>query len=326
MAYPGSNEIATLAEIKALDNISVVTYDTFLSANIPTICRAIENYCRRRFLKQTWGQWCTMEYELLTDNWPINNVLLLGVPYDAILITDTNNIYNFNVSQVTSNNIQVEAKFTATNTSTLVSTDFLFSTHLTLGTLKTAVEGALAGVTFAYQSSIPSTITAANINTLTLRPTSGKTLYAGLNYFDLTTSNSVGDVYRINENSDRLLINPNYASVTHNLSSNQYSNYNGYSSIDSGSVIDWYNETDLLIVYDSGYTTALVPQELKWVVASIIRDLMSLYNLDGSGIYKGIYASEGLGDYNYKLADNAQISQLLNRYHDLLDFYKKKVI
>jgi hypothetical protein len=277
-----------------------------------------------------------MDCELMTDNWPINNVLLLGVPYDVVLITDTNNIYNFNVTQVTSNNIQLDAKFTATNTSTLVSTDFLFSTYLTLGTLKTAVEAALAGVTFAYQSSIPSTITAANINTLTLRSTSGKTLYAGLNYFDLTTSNSVGDVYRISENSDRLLINPNCAAVSHNLSSNQYSNYNGYSNIDSGSVIDWYNETDLLVVYDSGYTTANVPQELKWVVASIISDLMALYDVQSSGIYKGLKKSETLGDYSwsmggnginqYGLGDTASLPGLIMKYHDTLDFYKKKCI
>ena len=325
MAYPNTNELATLAEVKALINVSVNTYDTFINANLATISRAIETYCRRRFLKNTWTQWVSVDKELFTDNWPINNVLLVGAITDVALIADTNNIYNFSIMQPTSNNINIDAKFVATNTSTLVSTEFLFSTYQSLVSLKVAVEASLSGVTFNYQPT-QSPIVYSTLNTLTLRPTNGKTIYAGINYFDLSNSSSVGDVYRIADSSDRLFFNPNFI-TTSGRSGNFIGPYStGYTNIDSGYSFETYQDTDTLIVYDAGYTTANVPQELKFVVASIIRDLMSLYDIDSSGVYKGIYKSETLADYTYVLDTPSKISELINKYHDMLVYFMKKVI
>lgn len=325
MSYPNNQTIATLAEVKSYSNITSASYDTFINAYLPVIDRAIENYCRRRFLSSNWIQWVTRDKELITDNYPINNILLIGIPKDVVLITDTNNIYNFNITQTSSNNISIDGAFKATNTSTLVTTEFLFSTYTTLGALKNAVEMALVGVTFAYQAN-STPLTYANLNTLSLRAGSGKTIYAGINYFDQTTSTSLGDVYRISDNSDRLVINPNLAEVSHlgNFGLGMYSA--GYSNIDSGYTLNYYNEYDIMVIYDAGYTTANMPQELKWIAASVIRDLMSLYDIDSSGGYKGIMKQENLGDYGYSLDPNANVSQLLNRYADQLDYFKKKCI
>ena len=337
--YPETSEIVTLAEVKAINNIASTdtTYDSYISAVIPTICRAIESYCRRRFVKANWVQWTQRERELLTDNWPINNVIMIGAPYDVALINDTTNNYNFDIVQQTSNNIEIDPKMIVSNTVSFTTTEYLFSTYTSLGSLKAAVEANTTGVTFTYQSSVPSTFTASAINTLTLRATSGKTLYAGLNIFDLTTSNSVGNVYRISDSSDRLLLNPNYAEVSRVLNTGYAGSYSsGWSNIDSGATLDWYQEQDTMVVYNAGYTTANMPKELKWIVASIIQDLMALYDVQGSGVYKGAMKSESLGDYSYELAglgtnqfgigDTAGIAGVLNRYHDQLDIFKKKCI
>lgn len=333
-SYPASNEIVTTAEVKAYNNITVATYDTFLANIIPTMSRAVENYCRRRFCKYTWIQWISISREAFTDNWPINNVIMIGVPYPAVLITDTNNVYNFNVQQTTSNNINLDGRFIATNTTTFVTTEFDFATYPTLGALKTAVEGSLSGVTFAYQTA-PASLVFANCNCQTLRTGNGKTLYTGMNYFDSTDSTPVGDVYRLSDNSDRLIFNPNFTTRNSAWYNGQYMGpyTTGFSNIDSGYGFETYNEQDLMIVYDAGYTTTTVPQELKWIVSAMAMDVMSIYDIQGNGVYRGIYESERLGDYSYKLGtvtgvggtyNMLGISNIINKYAPMLDFYKKK--
>jgi hypothetical protein len=328
MAYPVTSEIVTLAEVKSMDNISVTTYDTYISSMIPIVCRSVEDYCRRRFVASNWTQWITMDREIMTDNWPINNVLLIGNPYDIVLISDTTNSYNFNVVQTTSNNITIDGAFIATNTATLVTTSYLFSTYTTIGALKTAVEGALSGVTFAYQDN-PTPITFSTLSTLTLRSGSGKTLTAGINLFDATTGNPLGNVYRISDNSDRIIMNPNYTASSYSIN-NGYLNgpyTTGYNNIDSGNYgREFYQNQDTLLIYNAGYSTSNMPSTLKWVVASIIRDVMSLYDVDGNGSYKGLMKSETLGDYSYTLGDGASLANIINRYAEQLDFWKKKVI
>jgi hypothetical protein len=80
MSYPGSNELVTLAEAKSINNISDTSLDTFYTALIPVVSRTIETYCRRRFLTNTWVQWVPVNSELIVDNWPITQVITLGVP------------------------------------------------------------------------------------------------------------------------------------------------------------------------------------------------------------------------------------------------------
>lgn len=331
MAYPVTSEIVTLAEVKANTNISVVTYDTYISNLIPQVARSVETHCRRRFVKNTWTQWVSLNDVLITDNWPINNIMLLGVPYNVVKIVDPSNKYNFAITQTTSNNISVDPKFIATNTQTLVATEFLLATYTTLGALKTAVESALTAdsVTFEYQTNT-TPITFANLNTLTLRATEGKTISAGINYFNQTTSTAIGDIYRISDNSDRIILNPNFTmgGQSSNLNGGNYIGpyTTGTNNIDYGNSMGWYNNSDLLIVYDAGYTTANMPQDLKWIVSNIINDIISIQDIQGSGISKSPFSKESLGDYSYELAKDASFANIINRYKDQLDFYKKKVI
>ena len=328
MGYPGTNELITLAEFKSLTNTTATSYDAFLTAQIPAISRAIESYCRRRFLTNTWVQWCSVDRVLITDNWPITQVLMIGVPYICFTITDTTNTYNFSITQTTSNNLNVVPQFTVTNTSTWAVTSYPFATYTTVGALKSAVEGAIAGVTFSY-GTLPTTVTMSSINTLSLRQTNGKTVYFGANYFDQTTSNPVGDVYRISDNSDRIFLNPNFYNAS-KVFGNGYDYYStGWGNIDPNNQtnLDNYQPDDIMLAYISGYTTADVPTDLKQVTCNILKDIVTLYDLDGSGVYRGIFSSEKLGDYSYDLPDSSMISKLItDRYADALDYYKKKVI
>ena len=326
--YPNSQSIVTLAECKALNNISVNTFDTWLNVTIPTVERSVEDYCRRRFCNYTFIQWVSMDREILTDNWPINNVLVIGNPHEIIKINDPSNSYNFSVLQPTSNNIAVDARLVVTNTSTFVTTEFLFSTYLTVDALKTAVESTVSGVTFTYQNN-PTQVPFTTLNTLCLRPSNGKTLYAGVNYFDQSSNTSIGDIYRIGDNSDRLIFSPQYTSGSKSLYSGNYIGpyTTGYTNIDSGSYsFETYNNTDMMIVYNAGYSTSNMPSTLKWVVSSIVGDLMSIYDIQSSGVSKSIYRSETLGDYTYLLDTQATISGIIDRYASQLNLYKKKVI
>ena len=320
MSYPDSNELITLAELKIINNVTDTTNDTFYSAIIPIVSRTIETYCRRRFLTNTWVQWASSSSEIITDNWPITQVIQLGVPYEAFTIADTSNLLSFNITQTTPNNLNVVSQFSVSNASSWAVSVYPFATYPTVGQLKTAVETANPTVTFTYSNS-PSTVTTSTINTLALRATSGKTVYYGCNYFDQTSSSALGDVYRLSDNSDRIMLNPNY--------------YNTGWSFNED-----VGEQDIMLAYIAGYTTAQVPSDLKWIVASIIKDMTSIYGLDGgqfaSNMPKGIYESESLGDYSYKLATDSAISKLIygsydpafvsGKYYGMLDYYLLKVI
>jgi len=328
MAYPTS-ELITTATVKAINNITVADYDTFIGTLIPYVCRSIESYCRRRFAKYTWLQWYAPNRELMLDEWPINNILLLGVPYRACILTDTSNNLTFNITQANSRNLNIASKLSVIDASALTSTDYSFGTYTTLGALKTAVEAAHATVTMSYESQ-PSTVTFANINTLTLRPGTGKTFYFGANYFDQADGTLVDDIYRISDNSDRLLLNNCWFD---SIYWPDYGIYTGYPpNIDIQSDVSH----QILVVSDCGYAQADVPSELTWVIGAIINDVMAVYDVMGSGKYIGIYQSETLGDYTYRLWDasktgsggtGAVINDLINtKYADSLDIFKKKVI
>ena len=324
MAY--SPTLITLAEVKANSNISLTTTDAFINSLIPNVTAAVENYCRRRFGKYTWAQWFPVNQEIMLPEWPINTVLYVGIPITAAKITDvngTNSNYTFTITQPNSRSLNIQGKFTVINSTTLVATDFLFSTYTTLGALKTAVEGATAGVTFAYDTAYG--FNYANINTQTLRSGSGLTIRCGYNVFTLNGI-QLDQVYRLSDTSDRLIFNPNMCQTSglYSYGFGQYST--GYANIDSTEPLDWIQTEDCLVVWDGGYATTDVPMELKWILSSIIRDILSLYDADSTGQYKGIYDSESLGDYSYRLGANAKFPEIIERYSKQLDLFKRKVI
>jgi len=329
MAYPNSQSIISLAEYKALTGTTSTAYDTFLNAQIPSVERMVETYCRRRFLSYTWKEWFSADREILTSNWPISQVLLIGMPYVCFTIADTTNNHTFTVTNETPNNLNVVGKFSVVNSTTLVSTDYLFSNYTTVGALKTAVEAATTGVTFTY-GTLPTTITMANVNTQTLRATNGQTVYFGANYFDQTGNSMLGDIWRIGCNSDRIFVNSNFVSRTA-MNSQDAGHYGDWGNVDVTSNnyynFNSYSPDDILVVYTAGYLPAAVPADLKQTIANIVRDIASIYDMDGSGIPRSIYAGEGLGDYNYRLDPNSSLGNLISiKYKDALDWYKSKNI
>ena len=326
MAYlSNSTDLVTLAEVKAINNIALTTTDTFITALIPSVCRAVENYLRRRLVKQTWAQWYPVNQEVILAEWPVNNILYVGMPIQVFTVNDSTNSYTFSITQPNSRSLNVVGKFTAVNNSTLVVTDYLFSTYQTLGALKTAVETTLAPVTFTYTTNA-NVVSYSAINTMTLRASTGYTFDCGYNVFKINGVQQ-NQMYRLSDTSDRLIFNPNMA-VTSGLYQYGFGQYStGYASIDSTEPLDWLTTEDVLVIWDAGYATADVPSELKWIISSIIRDILSLYDADGNGSYKGIYKSEMLGDYQYTLFPEANLSALINeKYSKSLDYYKRKVV
>lgn len=312
MSYP-TNAMISLAQVKAINNITDTTNDTFITAMIPVVQAAMETYCRRRFCQYQWIQWFEKEYELITDNWPINTVQLIGVPWEAFTIYDTTDLYTFSVSQANSTNLGIKSQLSSINSQTLVQTDFLFSTYTSIGALKNQVEVTLAGVTFTYATS-PSLINYSNINTLTLRSITGKTVYAGINAFDIFANTSDGETYRLSDNSDRILLHDDF--------------FDGYFGDN-----DPINTQDVLVIYNAGYSVADMPSDLQWVIASVIQDLIALNT--ASGGITGPYKSETLGDYSYTLGTNNSLNMLIygdyaagvaGKYSGMLDYYKRKVI
>jgi len=325
MAYPSTTDLVTLAEVKAVNNISLTTTDTFITNIIPSVCRAVENYCRRRFSKQTWAQWYPVNQEVMLAEWPVNNILYVGMPIQVFTVNDTTNNYTFSITQPNSRSLNVVGKFTAVNNSTLVATDYLFSTYQTLGALKTAVENALTGVTFTYTTNV-NVVSYSAINTMTLRASAGYTFDCGYNVFKINGVQQ-NQMYRLSDTSDRLIFNPNMA-VTSGLYQYGFGQYStGYASIDSTEPLDWLTTEDVLVVWSAGFSTEDVPTELKWIISSIIKDMIALFDADGNGGYKGIFTSENLGDYGYTLDGKANLGDLISKkYASALDYYKRKVV
>lgn len=300
--YPNSQEIMTVSELKGMIGIpaATTTYDAQLAIWLPIVREQVEMYCDRKFLKYTWSNWFEYDRAIILPQWPVNNVLLLGTPCVAIQITDTTNIYQFNVSQPDSVNYTVVPKFTVTNGNTFATTDFLFSTYPTLASLKAAVELAYPGVTLTLSTAPIPDFT--QMSTLCLRRGSGYTIYGAIRQNVL---------YRIDDQTNRTLIIPQNVIVQFNA-------------------LDYWFETSLMVIWEAGYDPAVsggVPSALKFIIASIINDMMSVYDLQSSGVSKGIYRSETLGDYSYSLDPTSMISNLINdKYAQQLEIWRKKVI
>ena len=298
--YPASQEIMTVAEVKAQIGIPVATttFDIQIASWIPVVRSQMEMYCDRKFLKWNWQQWFEYDRAIILPQYPVNNILHLGTPVAAISITDTSNNLQFFVNQPDSSNYTAIPKFVVTDSSDFTTTEFLFSTYTTIGDLKTAVEAAFATVTMAVSTApVPDFST---MNTLRLRRGSGYTIYASIQQNVL---------YRIDDNTQRTLIIPQNVIVQFNA-------------------LDYWFETSLLIMWEAGYTPQEnVPQALQFIVSSIIRDMMSLYDLDSSGVPKNIFKSETLGDYSYTLDPSSMISNLINeKYAAQLEIWRKKSI
>ena len=327
MSYPSNQRMLSTTEYKVLTGTTTTDYDAFLDVQIPATERAIEQYCRRRFLNYKWAEWFAVDRQVITSNWPITQVYLVGLPSVAFSIADSNN-NSYSLTQETPTNITITPKLSVVNTDTLTASDYNLSNYTSIGSLVSAIEANVTGITVTYGTT-PTTVDYTKVNTATLRSSSGKTFYAGINYFNQSSSSFLGDIWRLSDNSDRIFLNPNLIN-TSRLFANGYDYYStGWGNVDPNNnvTLDYYSPDDMLIVYQAGYASTDVPVDLKQTIANIVRDIVSVYDMDNSGIPKNIFTSETLGDYTYSLNPDSTLGNLISvKYKDALDFYKKKII
>lgn len=289
--YPGSNQLVTLAEVKAYTGLTSAS-DAFITSLIPAVTNAIETHCDRRLLKWQWQCWYSYDRALILNQWPVNNILFLGTPVAAIQVTDSANTYSFNIVQQNGTNPSIVAKLTVTDGFTLTSTDFLFSTYTTLAALKVAVVAAFPALTLDIATSPTYNFDA--MNTLCLRGGTGTTWYGAIRQNVL---------YRIDDETSRTLIIPQNVIVQFNA-------------------LDYWFETSLCVIWDAGYETATVPYGLKLTASNICNDIINITKLPSAGLVK----SEQIKNYSYSLFDNARIYALINdNYLNDLQPYVKKL-
>ena len=289
--------LLTLAEYKTITGTTSTTNDAFITSQIPVIQSALETYLDRKFDRAVNYEWLQYSESMQLEQWPVNNVLLIGTVITMATIADTSNTLSFSI--VSGKNVQDGiAGMYVTNQYTLASTFYSFATYTTLATLKTAVETAHATVTITYATN--PTYTYASVSTNLLRDSTGLEIYGAYSQLQLQ--------YRIEEGTRRVL------SVPKNITS-------------LFQAMDYWFENSIFVAYNYGYDTANVPQGLKFIVSSIIIDIISIYDLNSSGVYKGIYSGETLGDYSWTLNPNSTLNALINdKYASALEPYRKKVI
>ena len=325
MSYPSGNDIITLAEAKTLANIKSPNYDLVLTAQIPGVCRAVENYCKRHFLRNVWTQWVPWQDVLETNDWPINTVYLLGQAMDAVVIKDATNSFSFQVIQPNPQNLLAVPSLVVSSNQTFTTQVFSFATSTTLGALTMAVTAWNSSITFAYQNVAAPTVY-ANINTLCLRPGVGKTLVVGVDVMNVGSGSSIGSNYIISDDSDRILLSP---AMLNGMRGNRAAwgnsglGYTGsFANIDQ--VGGYWGPVgysgDLLIIYDSGYDPANVPQDLKAICANILADTLTITNMPDRAMTQRAHSI----NFDATTFESAQIGKLIHeRYASLLNPFCK---
>jgi hypothetical protein len=283
--------LITLAEYKSLTGTTTNTNDAFISSLIPAIQSTIETHCDRKFDRAINGEWLCYSENLILDQWPVNNVLMIGTTITVGTITDTTNTYTFSI--VAGKNAQdgIGGMY-MTNQYSLATTFYSFVTYTTLGALKMALE-LIAGVTLAYPTD--PTYSYNLMSTALLRDCNGTTLMGAYNQPQLQ--------YRITEGTRRCL------SVPQNLNTMFVG-------------MDWWYESTIYVRYDYGYSTENVPQDLKQIASNIIKDTISISNVAGGGIYSSITVT----NFSETLWDYSQINKLVvDKYAPLLEPYRRKL-
>lgn len=285
--------LLTLAQYKSLTGTTATTNDTLISALLPAVQSQLETYCDRKFDRSTYYEWLKYNGEIELDQWPVNNILMIGTVIETGTWTDTSNTLLLNLQRGINSQDGIAGLY-VTNQYTLATTFYSFATYTTLATLKTAVEAAHATLTLAYPTA--PTYTYASMSTNLLRDCTGNVMYGAYAQPSIQ--------YRIEEGTRRTLIIP--ANVTTYFQALNY----------------WLEET-LFVAYNYGYDNANVPSGLQLTLSNIIKDMVNITTSSGGGLYK----SQTITNYSETTWDTAQINKLITeRYTADLEPFRRKSI
>lgn len=279
MALVTSEEIQEMTGLGAGDDTAIQTF-------IPIVQSEIENFCDRLFDVDDYSEWHPYSYQILTEQYPINQLKFIGWKQQVAEFTDTSNendLYNY---EIIADKITGEKSSLVVTDANVASTSFSFDTYTSLFDVKTIVESTIPAVTLTIQSGWD------NVNYKLFKEGAGRTVYVA--------DRSDGQAQVVD---NRTIDLSSYFGCGF---------YDGYSA-DSSSTF---------IIYSAGYETSAVPQALKRITSAIIEDLINVINSKVTSIYK----SEKLTNYSYQLADPDQIKQSIKKYEVALDYYRKKIL
>lgn len=208
--------ILNLATYRTLTNTDATDgYDDYITALIPVVQSAIENYCDRHFDAANYSTWykfdCTRK--VLLAEYPVNTLIFVGSPANVANLSWTTGDYTIQVKEDRVTVIDVQSiNFT--------SNDYLYTDNNTLADLKTEIEDDYPAITVAIVSGYET------LNVKLLRPGIGKT-FAGAVRVDCHA--------KIEDETER----------TFKFAEDSYFTY----------TLDFYFPENLYIVYNAGYTT-----------------------------------------------------------------------
>jgi hypothetical protein len=178
---------------------------------------------------------------------------------------------------------------TVTNDATFAQNTYTFAVNTILSDLKTVIEAAYPAITLTIESGYDT------MNSLLLRTGSG---------LEWTGAVRLDTNVRLQDRSDRVV------EVSYNTPFiMSYQN-------------DYVYSDELLVVWNAGYTAGNYPKDLQMVEAMIIKDYLALSKLKSGGILK----SETITNYQYVLADQTMLADLVKKYSGILDGYVKKIL
>jgi len=274
--------LLTLAEYKTLTNTTDGTYDAYITSLLPVVQSQVEEYCDRHFDKDIYNQWFFVDGEL---PW----ITLPEYPVTDLLFTGVPR----NVATLTiTGNYNVEVKgdsVTVTNLLNYNQDTYTFDSQPTLADLKTEIEDD-------YGPQISVSLVSGYETTLS------KFLKQG-NNLDWYAAVTEDIAIRLMDRSDRTVLVPYYSYT--------------YCFVDPYA---YYG--NILLIWQAGYLTADVPQDLKMICAMIIKDYISLAKNANLGLFK----SESITNYSYTLGDIKEIKNILGNYSLQLEAYRKKNI
>jgi hypothetical protein len=276
--------ILTLADYRTLTNTSAADgFDAYITSLIPVVESEIEQYIDRTIDDTRYYQWFNYSGDRLITLPEYPVNQILYIGYPAKVATIDYTTGNYNV-EITKTGV------TITDDATFAQNTYTFAANTTLADLKTAIEAD-------YGPNMSLTIETGytTMNSLLLRTGSGKE-WTGAVRLDTNT--------RLHDRSDRVI---EFAYNTPFVMS--YSN-------------DYIFNDELLVVWNAGWTTTTIPNELKMIWAMVIKDYLAQSKISAMGILR----SQTITNYSETYMDVGVIKNILSGYAGLLDGYVKKNI
>jgi len=290
--------ILTLAEYKSMLSVVGVTNDAMVNTLIPIVQNQIETYLDRKLDNQTNYEWKPYSPTLILDQYPVTKLTMIGSLYQVATLNPSTG-YQYQINNDYGNS-GINSGMTVTKISDFTSNTIPFTTAPHLEELQTRIEALYPGV---ITMNIVSGYEFQNYRTF--KPGTGKDIYAGI---QLDCNTRLVDNRTIEFLQDASFL---FLAAT-----------------------DLCSDVQVLVMYETGYATADVPQTLKLVAANVIKNIVNIMTSGQGtpGARSGFYTMEQwqpeTKSYMYQVSDVTvlEIAKQVERYEKMLWPWRKKGI